>query len=88
MNDELHEQIQLIRERNRKVELEKTWEISLFRKVVIAILTYLIVLIFFLVLKLPKPVVNAFIPTIGFLLSTLSLGICKKIWLKYFHKSK
>lgn len=79
----IEQDIQLIKERNKKVEIEKAWETSNFRKIIITILTYFVIVIFFIYADLPKPFINAVVPTIGFMLSTLSLPIFKKIWLKY-----
>lgn len=77
-------EVQAIRERNKKVEADKAWETSIFRKLIIAILTYFVVVLFFVVADLPQPFINAIIPAIGFVLSTLSLSVFKKFWLKYF----
>jgi hypothetical protein len=88
MNDykKLEQEINKIKNRNSKVELEKAWETSLFRKVLITILTYIIIVLFFYFANLPKPFINAIVPTIGFILSTLSIQIFKNIWIKYFYK--
>jgi len=75
--------LEKIEARNRKVEKDKAWETSSIRKLAIAIITYLTLAGYFsLVLKI-NPWINAIVPTIGFLLSTLSFSIVKKIWLKY-----
>jgi len=86
--DSLEKEILLIKERNKKVEMDKDWETSLFRKVLIAILTYLVIVIFFVFAGLPNPFVGAIIPAIGFVLSTLSLSVFKKIWVRYFYKKQ
>lgn len=78
--NELERRIHKIEERNRKVERDKAWETSYLRRIIIAILTYLVVLFFFLFNRLPNPFINALIPTIGFTLSTLTIGYIKKIW--------
>lgn len=72
----------LIEARNTRVELDKAWEMSLSRKVVIAGLTYVTIVLFFVVAGLPKPFVNSIVPTIGFVLSTLSLPFFRKVWEK------
>jgi hypothetical protein len=85
MNNEIEQikkDIEYIKERNKKVEKDKSWEVSLERKILISILTYIIVLIFFKIVKIPRPFVNAIVPTIGFLLSTLSLSFAKKLYTK------
>lgn len=80
--EKIKKDIEEIKERNNKVEIDKAWEISIFRKVLIAILTYVVVTLFFVFVKLPKPFINAIIPTLGFVLSTLSVSYFKKIWIK------
>ena len=82
----MEQKIQEIIERNKRVEADKAWETSIFRKFCIAILTYFVILIIFLILNIQKPFINAIIPTTWFILSTLSLWFLKKIWLKYFYK--
>jgi len=79
---DLEKRISLIESRNKKVELEKEWETSLIRKICITILTYLLLALYFgLVLKV-NTWINAIVPTVGFVLSTLSLSFIKKLWLK------
>jgi preprotein translocase subunit SecF len=79
---QLKNEIKEIKERNARVEADKAWETSLFRKVLVAVLTYLAVVLFFVIAELPKPFINALVPTLGFLLSTLSISFFKKLWLK------
>lgn len=84
--ENLQKEIQKINERNQRVEADKAWETSLSRKLIIAILTYIVVVLFFFFAQLPNPFVNAIVPTMGFLLSTLSLPLFKTLWLKYIYK--
>lgn len=69
-----------------KVELDKAWETSLSRKIIIAVLTYATIVLFFFVAQLPKPFINSIVPTAGFVLSTLSLPFFKRLWIKYVAK--
>ncbi|MBS3139714.1 hypothetical protein J4479_01790 [Candidatus Woesearchaeota archaeon] len=78
----LEQEIKEIRERNKRVELDKAWETSLARKIIIAVLTYLVIVLFFYFASLSKPFINAIVPTLGFILSTLSLSLFKKLWIK------
>lgn len=78
--------IELIEKRNKRVELDKAWEVSIFRRVVIAILTYFVIVLFFVAAGLPKPFVNPIVPTVGFVLSTLSMPFFKSIWVGFFHE--
>lgn len=77
----LQKEISIIKKRNQRVELDKAWETSTTHKISIAILTYLTVLLFFVTIKVEKPAVNAIVPTLGFLLSTLSLPFIRQWWI-------
>ena len=79
---ELQREIKTIQERNQRVEADKAWETSWERKVLVALLTYFVVVLFFWIAKLPKPFVNALVPTMGFVLSTLTLSFAKRLWIK------
>ena len=82
--EELEKEIKNIKARNTKVEKDKARETSLMRKLSIAGLTYIVIVLFFTTAGLSKPWINAIVPTIGFLISTLSMGILKNIWIKKY----
>ncbi|OVE75069.1 hypothetical protein BVX95_00255 [archaeon D22] len=84
--ERIKSEIDKIKQRNSKVEIDKAWEVSKTRKVVIALLTYFVVVLFFYFAGLPKPFVNSIVPTLGFVLSTLSLDFFKRAWVKYIYK--
>lgn len=44
--EELEQEIKTIKERNKRVELDKKWETSWTRKICICILTYIVVVIY------------------------------------------
>jgi hypothetical protein len=79
---QLDNRIKKIEDRNKQVELNKAWETSWTRKITIAVLTYIVILLFFKIAGVEKPLLNAIVPTLGFLLSTLSLGLFKKLWIR------
>ena len=82
-NSELAElalRISSIEARNRRVELEKAWELSLTRKISILALTYLVMILVFWSLESEKYALNAIVPTLGFFLSTVSLPKVKAWW--------
>lgn len=85
---ELKNEIIEIKQRNARVEADKAWETSLARKILVAILTYVVVVLFFVAAELPKPFINPIVPTLGFLLSTLSISYFKTLWLKRGIKNK
>ena len=77
------EEINNIKKRNKRVELDKKWETSLTRKICIAILTYIVVVIYSLIItKYSNIWLSSLVPVIGFTLSTLSLKIVRKVWEK------
>ena len=81
----LQQQIDEIKSRNRRVETDKAWETSWTRRVLILILTYIVISTFFLFARLPDPFLNAIVPSVAFLLSTMSVPLFKKWWLKKFN---
>ena len=84
--ESIEQRIAKIEARNRKVEGDKAWEISATRKIAIAICTYFIIGLFLFVVKVQRPWLSAFVPTLGFVLSTLTLPIIKRIWIEKIWK--
>ena len=80
---ELAERVIEITERNKRVELDKKWETSLTRKICIAVLTYIVVIIYTSITnKVSNVFLSSLVPVMGFLLSTLSLKWVRKVWEK------
>ena len=86
--EELKKEIDEIKARNKRVEADKAWETSWTRKFLVLALTYIVIVIFFFVAKLPNPFANAVVPSVAFVLSTLTVPIFKKWWLSKIHKQK
>ena len=81
--EELKKEIEEIKERNKRVELDKKWETSLTRKICIALLTYIVVICYTsLIDKINNVFLSSLVPVIGFTISTLSLNVVRKIWEK------
>ena len=74
-------EIKQIHERNKRVEAEKAWEVSVFRITLICTITYITTAIVFAVIGVKNYYLNALIPTTGFFLSTQSLPPIKKWWI-------
>ena len=72
-----------IKERNKQVENDKAWETSKTRKIFIATITYIIASYYMRTLGIGDYYLHAFVPTVGYLLSTLTLPIIKNIWQTY-----
>ena len=84
--EEIDKRLQKIEERNKSVELNKAWETSYTRRVLISIFTYLAIALYLQFIVGIDPWINAIVPTIGFLLSTLSQPFLKKVWEKFLYK--
>ncbi len=81
--EELKNEIEKIKQRNAKVELDKAWETSLIRRLCICILTYIVVVIYtYSTSKINNMWLSSLVPVIGFTLSTLSLKFIRKLWEK------
>ena len=82
-NKDLEKEIIQIKERNKRVELDKAWETGWTRKICIMILTYVVVIIYSYVIRnIDNIFLSSLVPVIGFTLSTLSLKLVRKIWEK------
>ena len=80
--------IRAMKERNMRVTADKAWETSGTRRTVIAAMTYGIVVIFLHVIDAPSPWLSALVPCVGYVLSTLTLPLLKRYWLKKVYKPK
>ena len=79
----LKKEIEQIKERNARVELDKKWETSFTRRFCICVLTYIVVVIYtYLTTKVTNVFLSSVVPVIGFFLSTLSLKYVRKVWEK------
>lgn len=82
-NNEIENEINKIKERNKRVELDKAWETSWTRKLCICALTYIVVVIYsYVINKITNIWLSSLVPVIGFSLSTLSLNVVRKKWEK------
>lgn len=84
---DLEKRIEAIEKRNERVEEGKAWEGSWTRKALIALFTYLSIALYFQYILQSDPWLNAIVPTIGFLLSTLTFSFFKNLWVKYIYKN-
>ena len=66
----LEKELQEIRLRNLKVENDKSWEISRFRVLLVAIIAYVTCGLVFIAIGVTQPFLSSLIPTVGYVLST------------------
>ena len=86
MNNDLKKEIEKIKERNKKVEKDKAWETSLLRKISIATLTYIVVVIYsYLTTNFSNIFLSSLVQVIGFILSNLSLKLIRNIFDKKYN---
>lgn len=78
----LEQRVRKIEERNSRVEADKAWETSWTRRVLIALLTYAVIALVFWMTNLGRPFLNALVPTTAFLLSTMTISLVKKNWVR------
>lgn len=83
---EIKKEIELIKERNKRVEADKAWETSGTRVVSVILMTYIITAVVFYMIGVNNFLLNAIIPTLGFYLSTLSLPFIKNWWIEKIFK--
>ena len=80
---DLEKEIEQIKLRNKKVEIDKAWETSKTRKICIMILTYIVVIIYSYIIKNTDNIfLSSLVPVIGFALSALSLKGIRYFWEK------
>jgi len=78
----LKKEVEKIKERNRRVEEDKAWETSWARKIFITFSTYIIVVVFMIVMQENKPFLKSLVPVLGYILSSVSYGVVRSWWLK------
>ncbi len=69
-------------ERNARVEADKAWERSTLRIGTISAITYACVAVVLYIINVPNYLFSAGVPVIGYILSTQSLPVLKRLWLK------
>lgn len=77
---DIEQEIEIIKQRNKRVESDKAWEVSWTRRLFIAVATYIIAGVWLLVIHDTHPLLKALVPTVGYLLSTISIPFVKRWW--------
>lgn len=80
MNKEIESRLAAIEARNKRVEADKAWETSWTRRLSIMALTYIVVVFYMRFVIHVDPWINALVPVIGFLLSTVTVSFLKERW--------
>lgn len=80
--ESLQNDIDALKARNAKVEAEKAWETSSLRIGAIVVITYFVAVLLMVSLETPRPFFAALMPTVGFFLSTQTLPVLQRWYLR------
>ncbi len=83
---DIESEIRNIHERNARVALDKAWEKSFVRRAFIVLVTYCAAYTLLLFIGASQPLKGAFVPCLGYILSTLSLPPLRIYWEKWNKK--
>ena len=77
----LGKRVAAVEARNARVEADKAWETSWTRRGLLVLFTYLAVGAYLAAIGVKDAWLNAIVPAVAFMLSTLTLPYFKGIWL-------
>jgi hypothetical protein len=84
MEPTVDQRLAAIEQRNLRVEADKAWETSACRKLSIATVTYVVACAVLFLISTPNWAASALMPTLGYLLSTITLGKIRLWWVKKY----
>ncbi len=84
--ENIEARIESIEARNKKVQADKAWETSWARRGLLALFTYLSIGLYLNAINIDRPWINAIVPAIGFMISTLTMPFFKRMWLRNKNK--
>ena len=82
--EKLKNDVEVIKARNLRVEADKAWETSAFRRILILGTTYVLAAFVMWMIEVPNFLLSALIPTLGYFFSTVTFSVIKKRWIKRF----
>lgn len=77
----LEKEVEIIKERNTRVEADKAWETSYFRILLISAIIYVVAVKVLIFVDSQNYFLNALVPAIGYFISVQSLPFIKKWWI-------
>jgi hypothetical protein len=80
-NQSIEQRLEIIEERNKRVELDKAWETSWVRRILLTFFTYLALGIYMWAVDIPRPWINSIVPAVGFMISTFTIPWLKARWI-------
>ncbi len=85
--EKIEQQLELIKQRNAKVQADKAWEVSAIRISAICVITYLVAATVLALIGAQRFLLSALIPVLGFFLSTQSLPVIKRWWIERYKRT-
>lgn len=86
--DTLAREVEEVKKRNARVEEDKAWETSATRRGLLMLFTYLAIGLYLHAIGVRDPWLNAIVPAVGFLLSTLTLPFFRALWRSMVYRKK
>jgi hypothetical protein len=83
---DINKTIKVIQKRNRRVEADKAWETSFFRRALIMVFTYVVAYLWMDTVELEKAWLAALIPAGAYLISTVTFPPLREWWIKHFYR--
>jgi putative acetyltransferase len=75
-----------LKERNKKIEADKAWEISWTRRAIVGGTTYIIVAAWLAMLGVNHHLLHAFVPVLAYVLTIVMLPMLKQYWIDKVYK--
>ena len=83
---QIEQQLEIVRQRNARVEADKAWEGSRIRIGAICVITYLVASVLLYTIGAKQFWLDALVPPLGFFLSTRSLPAIKRWWISSLYQ--
>lgn len=83
---DVEQEIERLKSRNVRVEVDKAWEGSWTRRGFIMLVTYAVAVAWLWAIHESNLWLKAVVPVAGFLLSTLTIGPLKQVWVRTVYK--
>ncbi len=81
-NPSIESRVNQLEARNKRVELDKAWETSWTRRLLLTLFTYLALGLYLWAIDIPRPWLNSIVPAVGFMISTLTMPWIKQKWIE------
>lgn len=78
----IEERLAMIESRNERVQLDKAWETSWARRILLTLFTYLVLGLYMWAIEISRPWLNSIVPAVGFMISTFTIPWVKQRWIE------